>query len=138
VTAISIFQELGKVTLIPPDVVSVETSLGATLLLCPNNDPGIPTSVHIDEINVPEHLRRHGAATQAMKMLCQLADKYQFILNGGPIGWSSSNWRDKFISWIFRLGFESDHDTSLPLIHDDPQAFYVRRMPGHTKTSYPH
>ena len=110
------------------DAFAVTTERGATLLLSPNSDVGVPTAVHIDEIAVPESYRKTGAATEALVALCKLADKHQFLLVGGPIGWSEAPWRDKFIKWMFRFEFERDPSPFLLPI-DDPLAFYVRRLP---------
>jgi hypothetical protein len=98
-------------------------------LLSPNADAGVPTVVHIDEIVVPESLRKRGVGTNAMVSLCKLANKYQFRLEGGPIGWSECPWRDKFIEWMFRFGFASDLSSTLPFA-DNPGTFFVRRMPN--------
>jgi hypothetical protein len=127
---ISIFQEIGKVRWTQSDAFAVKTKRGATFLLSPNSDDGVPTRVHIDEIEVPESLRRRGVATEAMTALCQLADKYQFRLEGGPIGWSESLWRDKFVDWVSRFGFKRDRPLFL-LPVDDSKTFYVRRLPRH-------
>ena len=61
-----------------------------------------------------------------MTSLCQLADKYQFDILGGPIGFSDSPWRDKFVEWVLSLGFKLDPSEDLRT--DDPNAFYVRRL----------
>jgi hypothetical protein len=124
----SIFQEMGKARWTPFDAFAVKTKLGATLLLSANTDAGVPSAVHIDEIEVPESLRRRGVATKAMTALCRLADKYQFHLEGGPIGLSCDPWRDKFVEWMLRFGFKADPrfaDTPI----DDQNAFFVRRLP---------
>lgn len=63
-----------------------------------------------------------------MAALCHLADKYQFTLEGGPIGWSESLARDKFVVWVLSFGFEPDPSPFL-LPVDDPKTFYVRRLP---------
>ena len=110
------------------DAFVVRTRRGATFLLSPNSDDNVFTRVHIDEIEVPEPLRRRGVATAAMATLCRLADKYQFTLEGGPIGWREDPWRDKFVEWMFRFGFEPDPSPVLPPV-DDPGAFYVCRQP---------
>ena len=81
------FGEIGKAEWSPTkDAFVVETKLGATILLSPNSDNGVVFGVHIDEIEVPEPLRRRGVATNALAALCQLADKSQFKLEGGPVG----------------------------------------------------
>ena len=125
----SIFQEIGKVRWTQFDAYSVKTKHGATFLLSPNSDDGVPTRVHIDEIEVPESLRRQGVAGAAMTALYHLADRYQFRLEGGPIGWSESPWRDKFVEWVLNFGFEPDPSPSVPQV-DDPKAFYVWRLPA--------
>jgi hypothetical protein len=124
----SVFQEIGKVRWTQFDAFAVKTKAGATFLLSPNSDNAVPTRVHIDEIEVPESLRKRGVATEAMTALCRLADKYQFRLEGGPIGWSESLWRDKFVDWVFRFGFVPDQSLFVPRV-DDPTTFYVCRLP---------
>ncbi len=124
----SIFREIGKVQWTEFDAFAVKTKLGATFLLCPNSDVGVPTGVHIDEIEVPESVRRRGVATNAMAALCRLADKYHFKLDGGPIGWSNDPWRDKFVKWMLGFGFEADPRFDGIQI-DDQAAFFVRRLP---------
>lgn len=104
----SILQELGKVRWTQSDAFEVNAKRGARLLLSPNSDDAVPTRVHIDEIEAPESLRRRGVATEAMTALCHLADKYQFRLDGGPIGWSESPWRDKYVEWVLSFGFVAD------------------------------
>lgn len=133
ISARSVFKEIGKVRWTPYDAFEVKTILGAKFLLSPNDDEGLPTRVHIDEILVPESLQKRGVGTQAMTALCHLADKYQFRLDGGPIGWSGSLWRDIFVEWVLSFGFELDPGEFLAKI-DDPKAFYVRRFPRATKT----
>lgn len=125
----TIFRELGKVQWSQThDAFAVRTELGATLLLSPNCDEGLPTGVRIDEIEVPEPRRRRGVATNAMAALCELADQYQFRLEGGPVGWSDDPWREKFVEWLKGFGFAADpRFTSTPI--DDPSAFLVRRLP---------
>ena len=127
-SAKSVFKEIGKVRWTPYDAFEVKTELGARFLLSPNDDGGLPTRVHVDEILVHESLQRRGVGTQAMTALCRLADKYQFRLDGGPIGWSESLWRDKFVEWVLSFGFEPDPGEFLARV-DDPKAFYVRRLP---------
>jgi hypothetical protein len=127
-TARSVFKEIGNVRWTRFDAFEVKTNLGAVFLLSPNGNEGVPTNVHIDEIQVPEFLRRKGVGSAAMTALCRLADKYQFRLDGGPIGWSDSPWRDKFVKWVLRFGFERDPNEFLARV-DDPNAFYVRRLP---------
>jgi hypothetical protein len=123
-----IFKEIGEVRWTQFDAFAVKTELGATLLLSPNGNEGIPTRVHIDEILVPEPLQRRGVGTKALTALCRLADKYQFRLEGGPIGWSDSLWRNEFVLWVLCFGFKPDSSPFLPQV-DDPKAFYVRRLP---------
>jgi hypothetical protein len=127
----SVLKEIGKVRWTPYDAFEVKTELGARFLLSPNNDEGLPSRVHIDEILVPEPLQRKGVGTRAMRALCDLADKYQFRLDGGPIGWSESLWREKFVEWVTSFGFKRDATLSVsPVI--DPDAFYVFRQPKPT------
>jgi hypothetical protein len=123
----SVFQEIGKVRWTQSDALAVKTKRGATFLLNPNSDDGVPTRVHIDEIEVPESLRKRGVATEAMTALCHLADKYQFKLEGGPIGWSETLRRDEFVEWVLSFGFQRDPSPLLPEV-DDPTAFYVCRQ----------
>jgi len=123
-----IFKEIGKVRWIQFDAFAVRTKLGATFLLSPNGNEGMPTRIHIDEILVPESLQRRGVGTEAMTALCHLADKYQIRLEGGPIGWCDTLWRDKFVEWVLSFGFEPDTSPFLLQV-DDPKAFYVRRLP---------
>lgn len=131
-SARSVFKEIGKVRWTQFDAFAVKTKLGATFLLSPNENEGVPTKVHIDEILVPKKLQRKGVGTEAMTVLCHLADKHQFRLEGGPIGWSDCSWRDKFVEWVLRFGFEKDPYEFLAKV-DDPNAFYVRRLPRSTK-----
>lgn len=130
-SAISIFRQIGSVHWTRFDAFAVKTKGGATLLLSPNSDGDIPTVVHIDEIHVPEPLRKRGVATQAMTGLCRLADKYQFRLEGGPIGFRESSWRDKFVEWMLSFGFMPNTSPFLSKV-DDPMAFYVYRQPDPT------
>ncbi len=124
-----IFNEIGRTEWSPTeDAFVVETKLGATILLSPNSDESVKFGVHIDEIEVPELLRRQGVATEAMTALCRLADKNQFKLDGGPVGWSNDPWREKFVEWLKRFGFEPDPRFAAAQI-DDQMAFYVRRFP---------
>ena len=125
-----IFQELGKVRWTDNHSFEVRTKFRARLFLSPNTDSdvGKPTQVIIDEISVAERFQRRGNATKAMMALCRLADKYQFRLDGGPIGFSETLWRDKFVEWVLYFGFEQDPNEFLPKV-DDPNAFYVRRLP---------
>lgn len=128
-----IFQELGEVRWTNNHSFEVRTKFRTRLFLSPNTDSdfGKPTQVIIDEISVPERFQRQGNATKVMTALCRLADKYQFRLEGGPIGWSDSPWRDKFVEWVLRFGFEPDSSEFLAKV-DDPNAFYVRRLPRNT------
>jgi hypothetical protein len=130
ICARSVFEEIGKVRWTRFDAFAVKTKLGASLLLSPNGNEGVPTRVHIDEILVPKSLQRRGVGTKAMTALCRLADKYKFRLEGGPIGWSESLWRDKFVEWVLSFGFKRDPSPFLLRV-DDPKAFYIRRLPRH-------
>lgn len=110
------------------DAFVVETRAGARLVLSPNSDETVAHGVHIDEIEVPKGVRQQGSATLAACELCQLADRYEFRLEAGPVGWSEHPWRDKFVAWVLRLGFVSDpRFAGVPI--DDPKAFYVQRLP---------
>lgn len=126
----TIFQELGKVRWTNNHSFEVRTKFTTRLFLSPNtdSDKGMPTRVIIDEVSVPKKFQRRGNASKAMTELCRLADKYQFRLEGGPIGWSDGGWRDKFVAWVLRFGFEPDPDQFLVKV-DDPNAFFVRRLP---------
>ena len=124
----SVFKEIGIVRWTRFDAFAVKTKGGATFLLSPNANEGMFTIVRIDEIQVPEALQRRGIGTKAMAALCRLADKYQFKLEGGPIGWSECLWRDGYVKWVLSFGFEPDPSPFLPSI-DDPKTFYVRRLP---------
>src|ERR1039457_3785945 len=128
-----IFQELGEVSWTNNHSFEVRTKLRTRLFLSPNtdSDSGKPTQVIVDEISVPERFQRQGNATKAMSTLCQLADKYQFRLDGGPIGFSETLWRDKFVEWVLRFGFERDSNEFSAKV-EDPNAFYVRRLPRST------
>jgi len=130
-----IFEELGRVRWTKFDAFAVRTTRGAKLLLSPNAKEALPTNVHIDEIIVPESLQRRGIGTAAMAALCRLADKYGFRLLGGPIGFSETLWRDKFVEWVLSFGFEPDPDPFLAPI-DDPCAFYVHRLPRNIMKSH--
>ncbi|MGD1085144.1 MAG: hypothetical protein ABSA47_10400 [Verrucomicrobiota bacterium] len=124
-----LFAALGKVDWNRSlDAFVVQTSRGATILLSPNSDDGCNFGVHIDEMSVPEPLQKNGIATEAMIALCELADLHQFRLQAGPIGFSESPWREKFVEWTRRFGFEPDRSLSRPRL-DDPTAFYVHRFP---------
>lgn len=110
------------------DAFVVETPLGAKLVLSSNADETVGCGVHIDEIEVPEHRGRMGAATAAMSSLCLVADELEFRLEGGPVGWSTCPWRNQFLGWLHRFGFEVDtRHTDIQL--DDPLAYYVCRRP---------
>ena len=128
ICARSVSKEIGKVRWTRFDAFEVKTKLGATFLLSPNGNECMPTRVHIDEILVPKKLQRKGVGTEAMTTLCRLANKYKFRLEGGPIGWSDSLWRDKFVEWVLRFGFEPDTNEFLAKV-DDPNAFYILRLP---------
>ena len=95
----SVFSEIGTVewsnTL---DAFAVETRFGARFLLYSFDVETVVHGVHIDEIVVPTESRRRGYGTLAMSVLCELADKHQFRLAGGPIGFPESLWRDKFVA----------------------------------------
>ena len=125
-----IFQEIGKVRWTNNHSFEVRTKFAARLFLSPNtdSDSGLPTQVIIDEIFIPKRLRRRGNASIAMTALCQLADKHKFRLEGGPIGFCETLWRDKFVEWVLSFGFEPDLSPSLPRTND-PKVFYMRRLP---------
>jgi GNAT superfamily N-acetyltransferase len=124
----SIFSEIGTVewsnTL---DAFVVETRFGARFLLYSFDEETIVYGVHIDEIEVPPDSRRKGSGTLAMTALCELADKYQFRLAGGPIGFPESPWRDKFVAWVLSFGFVADPE--FEGMTDSPDVFYVHRAP---------
>ncbi len=124
-----VFGKLGKILWDGNDAFKVITRLRVKLVLSPNTgqDSELPSQVIVDEIYVPPHLRRKGNATKAMKALCRLADKHKFVLLGGPIGFSNSALRDKYVEWVFGFGFR--RDTAQHLRVDDPKAFYIRRRP---------
>ena len=134
ITPEEIFAEIGNARWSPnDDAIVVETHLGATLLLSPNTDQIAPTAVHVDEIRVPEALRRRGVATKALADLCQLANKHHFILEGGPVGWSNDPWSEKFVDWLHSFGFVRDpRFDDVPI--EDAAAFYVWRKPGHSSS----
>jgi hypothetical protein len=129
-SAETIFETLGQVQWDGNDAFVVITKQRVKLVLCPNTGlhPGVPKQVIIDEISVPENLRRKGNASKAMTALCRLADKYSFDLLGGPIGFSENPWREKFVEWVLSFGFK--RDSSPHLKAHDPRAFYVIRVPG--------
>lgn len=109
------------------DAFAVRTERGAIMMLSPNSDV-LPSVVHIDEIRVPESMRGRGIASEALVMLCRFADKYQFRLEGGPVGWSDCPWSGKFVAWLRQFGFTKDPEP--PAVHaDDPAVFNVRRRP---------
>lgn len=124
-----IFSKLGNTRWDGNDAFEVITKQRVKLVLCPNTglDSDIPSQVIVDEIYVPWRLRRQGYASKAMTALCRFADKYQFRLLGGPIGFTDSPWRDKYVEWVLGFGFEPDPSEHLK--SDDPNAFYVRRLP---------
>lgn len=64
-----------------------------------------------------------------MAALCRLSDKYQFSLEGGPVGPREGEWGEKFAEWVLRFGFA--RNTSTDLNADDPTSFYVVRTPRH-------
>jgi len=128
-SAQSVFKEIGKVCLTHFETFEVTTEVGGIFILSPNAFESVPTIVHIDEFYVPFSLRRRGVGTHAMTSLCRLADKYQFRLEGGPIGWSDFLWREKLVEWMLRFGFISDRRFE-PRSLDDPAAFYVCRQPA--------
>ena len=110
------------------DAFVVETHHGAKFVLSSNADETVGYGVHIDEIEVPEHRRRMGVATAAMSSLCLVADELQFRLEGGPVGWSNCPWRNQFVGWLHRFGFEVDARRA-DIRLDDPLAYYVCRRP---------
>ena len=125
-TSRSIFKEIGKARW-RFDAFAVRTRRGVTIILSPNSDV-LPSLVHIDEIRVPERIRRRGMASEALAALCRLADKYGFTIEGGPVGWSDLPWSKKFVEWLRRFGFRKDSE--LPVASkDDPFVFNVRRRP---------
>jgi hypothetical protein len=131
--AAEIFAELGEAHWsLSMDAFVVRTPKGVSLSLFADGDSDIISWVHIDEIEVPEHMQRRGIANEAMIALCQLADRYEFVLKAGPIGWSGSPWRDKFVAWFERLGFVRDPSMD-DLRLDDPGAFCVHRIPRATE-----
>jgi len=123
-----VFTEIGRVRWTPFDAFEVKTKDGAALLLSPNSDTALPSIVHIDEIFVAERLRRRGVATACLTTLCTVADKYGFRLDGGPIGWRGGLWRDAFVAWILRFGFQRDTSPFLAPVEDEC-AFYITRLP---------
>jgi ribosomal protein S18 acetylase RimI-like enzyme len=129
----TIFSEIGiTIWSSRDDAFIVQTPRGARLALSPNSEQGVPSHVHIDEIEVPEELRRKGVASDAMSALCELADRYHFSLEGGPVGWSDHPWREVFVRWLRGFGFRRNTKLDdLPL--DDPAAFCVSRKPTCTR-----
>lgn len=125
----AVFTEIGKVEWsYDRDAFVIETRVGARLVLSPNSDETVAHGVHVDEIEVPERMRKRGAANYAVTALCNLADRYQFRLEGGPVGWSEHPWRGKFVAWVRRFGFVRDpRFAGVPI--DDPNAFYIYRLP---------
>jgi hypothetical protein len=125
---LAIFSELGETQWDDrKDAFEVRTLSGATLMLFPEpEDEAIPKRVIVDEIVVPELQRRSRVATRSLAALCDLADKYQFALLAGPIGFPDHPWGEKFVEWVLRFGFTRDDD---PYLHEcsDAPAFYVRR-----------
>lgn len=124
----SVFSEIGTVewsdTL---NAFVVETRFGARLLLFSFDAETVVYGVQIDEIEVPPDMRRKGFGTLAMTALCKLADKHQFRLTAGPIGFPEDPWRDKFVSWILSFGFVADPECEG--MTDSPDIFYVHRAP---------
>ena len=126
-TSRAIFKEIGNVRWTPFDSFEVKTKAGATLFLSPNSD-FLPSTVRIDEITVPERMRRRGIASEALATLCRLADKYNITLEGGPVGWSDSPWSARFVAWLRRFGFTRDPE--LPPAHaHDATVFNIQRRP---------
>jgi hypothetical protein len=125
----AIFREIGKVRWTNNHSFEVRTKFTTRLFLSPNTDPdsGPPTQVIVDGVFVPERFRRRGNATKAMAALCRLADKYQFSLEGGPVGPKEGEWGEKFSEWVLRFGFVRNTSTDLSV--DDPTSFYVVRTP---------
>jgi hypothetical protein len=124
----TVFAEIGNVQWSRSrDAFVVRTGRGARIFLSPNSDNQCNSGVHIDEIAVPKRLQRKGVATEAMTALCKLADKHQFRLEGGPIGFSENPWRDKFVEWVFRFGFKPTKTPYLPPT-DDTKVFYIQRV----------
>ena len=75
---IVVFRRLGEVHVHrTSDALVILTPHGATLVLYPDSDTNVECGVHIDEIRVPEELRRQGVATAAMEALCALADSHE-------------------------------------------------------------
>lgn len=124
-----IFKEIGTVRWTNNHSFEVRTKFTARLFLSPNTDPdtGPPTQVIVDEVFVPKRFRRRGNATKAMTALCRLADKYQFSLEGGPVGGNIGEWSKKFAEWVLSFGFVRNRSTDVTT--DDPAAFYVVRRP---------
>jgi GNAT superfamily N-acetyltransferase len=124
-----VFTRLGKVRFnTMSGAFDIETKQGAILRLCPNSDDEVENGVHIDEIEVPEASQGKGIATKALAALCNLADKYRFELNGGPVGFSEDPYRKRFVAWLRRFGFRRDTRDAYLQVHDRT-AFYVRRCP---------
>lgn len=123
----AIFKEIGRVRWTPFDAFDVKTKRGAVLRLSPNSDVS-PSAVHIDEIRVRENLRRRGIGSEAIRTLCRVADKYQFCLEGGPVGPNYCPWADKFVEWLQGFGFRRDRRSPSP-VSDDGLAFNVWRKP---------
>jgi|SRR5689334_14215624 len=124
-----LFKKLGVIQWDGNDAFVVTTKQKVKLVLCPNEclENETPKQVIVDEIYVPWRLRRKGNATKTLTVLCRLADKHRITLLGGPIGFSESAWRDKYVEWVLRFGFE--RDPSEHLKSHDPKVFYVRRLP---------
>lgn len=124
-----LFKKLGAIQWDGNDAFVVTTKQKVKLVLCPNEclESDTPKQIIIDEIYVPWRLRRQSCATNSMTALCRLADRYKITLLGGPIGFSSNSWREKFVEWVLGFGFE--RDPSEHLKSHDPKAFCVRRLP---------
>lgn len=126
-TAATILRRLGRVRHVrSSDTFEVQTSAGAKWILCPYSNESRLLGILIDELFVPERLRRLGVATGALRALCDLADQCGFELRGGPVGLSEDPWGRRFSAWVLRFGFEPDPSPTLPRLAD-PNAIYVWR-----------
>ena len=105
----------------------IENAAGAVLKVCPNSDEDIKAGLHVDEIAVAKSRRGKGAAGEMMTGLCRLADEHQLTIYGGPIGWSTDPWSERFVAWLSGRGFEPDPFP--PTKVHDKTAFYARRLP---------
>ena len=125
----AVFSEIGTVEWSDKlDAFVVETRFGARFLLYSFDAETVIHGVHVDEIEVPEKNRRRGSGTLAMSALCELADKHQFSIAGGPIGFPECPWRDKFVAWVLRFGFVVDPEFEWMM--DSPDVFCVHRAPN--------